>query len=713
MARDSGAPLLAYIRNARTHSEQAAALRSLKNDIVGHAQRKEAWLVQGALEPVVALARSSSKTTGAKPGRPAESLALGDEETVRLQALQVLGSFASGTSSWSWFRFSTDIDAGGTSFFSALVASGAVPAILSNISPESNPPPVVLAAIKTLTGFTNTCADPSETQALAEELFQPPHIQSLAKICTRSREWKTQTLQNPVTLVATLISRLCHDESHALPLAESDLLDHLATELAAFAVDGGHVIPGADILGKVDGRLRYIPEPSPAGASLAAVLEALTAIVSDSKYRAYRLLYSPAILAAFPGFELATSRALLGMGDPSDDWIESHFGIGAMDTLLPAPPRQASRGPGRRLQQLGFMGGGETTPAFTRPAPTSKFGQGLSVIDVSRFDTPCIGIGEEAEVQRAPLISWLILLVRTRNDIERLMAASLLTSLFKSGLEIRQLREPSVGLLIVPVLVDMLQGSDAAARAHPQSLVDKRTRTAWKILETTPAVISRLITDSEPLQTVAYDCGAVTILAKLLKEAYEPVSDSAYLKTWSPTPDTGMDVESDSAACRLGPRTYPPLLAHRIKLRESTLKAIGSLAGGKEDYRKAFMEQDIMPYLVQSLSVNPCKPSTPRERPRGDEPDGPVVDALTSAYGHNPLSVIIAACHAVRAHSRSISILRTHLVDHNVAIPVLRFLKHPDVDVQVAASAAICNLVTEVSPTREVSRNSLHYSGTN
>ncbi|KAH6688340.1 armadillo repeat protein [Plectosphaerella plurivora] len=689
MARDSGAPLLAYIHNARNCSEQVAALRSLKNDIVGHAQRKETWLVQGALEPVVALAqspRSSSKTASGKPGYSTDAQTLSDEESVRLQALQVLGSFASG----------------GTFFFSALVASQAIPAILSNISPDSNPPLVVLAAIKTLTGVTNTCADPLETQTLADELFQPIHIQALANVCARSNEWRIQTLQNPITLVATLISRLCDDEGHALALAESDVLDHLAAELAAFAVASGHVIPGADILGKADGRLQYIPEPAPAGANLAVVLEALAAIVSDSKYRAYRLLYSPAILAVFPGLELASSRALLGMADLDDDWIDSHIGVGAMDILLPAPPRQTSRGSGRRFAHLGFVGGGEATQAFARPTPSNKNGNGLPVIDASRFDTPCIGIGEDGEVQRAPLVSWLILLVRTRNDIERLMAASLLTSLFKSGLEIRQLREPSVGLLIVPVLLDMLQGSDAAARAHPQSPVDKRTRAAWKILESTPAVISRLITDSEPLQTVAYDCGAVTILSKLLKEAYEPVPDSAYPKMWSPTPDTGMDVESDSASCRLGPRTNPPLLAHRIKLRESTLKAIGSLAGGKEDYRKAFIEQDIMPYLVQSLSVNPCKPSTPRERPRGDEPDGPVVEALTSAYGHNPLSVIIAACHAVRAHSRSISILRTSLVDHNVAIPVLRFLKHPDVDVQVAASAAICNLVTEVSPTREI-----------
>jgi len=53
--------------------------------------------------------------------------------------------------------------------------------------------------------------------------------------------------------------------------------------------------------------------------------------------------------------------------------------------------------------------------------------------------------------------------------------------------------------------------------------------------------------------------------------------------------------------------------------------------------------------------------------------------------------------------SRSVSILRTLLVDYGVALYVLDLMKHPDVNVKVAASSAICNLVLEVSPVREVS----------
>lgn len=99
MARDSDPPLLAYIHNARSYAEQTNALRSLKNDIVGHTRKKETWVALGALGPIVSILQSSrlpNKANGARTQPPAGSLALEEEENVRLQALQVLSSFANG-----------------------------------------------------------------------------------------------------------------------------------------------------------------------------------------------------------------------------------------------------------------------------------------------------------------------------------------------------------------------------------------------------------------------------------------------------------------------------------------------------------------------------------------------------------------------------------------------------------------------------------------
>jgi len=68
----------------------------------------------------------------------------------------------------------------------------------------------------------------------------------------------------------------------------------------------------------------------------------------------------------------------------------------------------------------------------------------------------------------------------------------------------------------------------------------------------------------------------------------------------------------------------------------------------------------------------------------------------------NSIDVLIAACGAIRALSRSVGILRTTLIDNGVAMPVFRLLQHPDIEVQIAATATVCNLVTDVSPMREV-----------
>ena len=358
----------------------------------------------------------------------------------------------------------------------------------------------------------------------------------------------------------------------------------------------------------------------------------------------------------------------------------------------------------------------EGIPPFS-PAPSDMFGHEQPTHDTTHDEDFMQEIrrsirdtGRHIRVRQggapdyeSPLTSWLIILVRANDDLERLMAANLLTTIFKSGYENRQRREAILAFLVVPVLVQLLREADAISHAAVSSFVDHRTMSAWRTLETAPVILSRLITDSEVLQKAAHDAGAVKILSKLLKDAYEPVSNSAHIKMWSPNTDTDMEVESSSPLCQLGPDSQAPVLSHRIMLRESSLKAIAALAAGKDEYRKGFLEQDIMPYIVQSLSTNPTKPTAPKDRSKGAEPDGPLVDVATSGFGANPLSVVIAACHAIRTLSRSISILRTSLVDHNVAAPILRFLGHPDVDVQIAASAAICNLVTEVSPLREVS----------
>lgn len=100
MARAPNVALLAALQS-HDQEEQLAALRSLKNDIVGHVQKKEKWVEAGVLEPVVKILNASRSATShprTSPGHTRSSSgSLTGDEDLRLQALQILASFANGT----------------------------------------------------------------------------------------------------------------------------------------------------------------------------------------------------------------------------------------------------------------------------------------------------------------------------------------------------------------------------------------------------------------------------------------------------------------------------------------------------------------------------------------------------------------------------------------------------------------------------------------
>lgn len=101
MSSADNAAVLAAL-SSPDQAQQLSALRALKNDIVGHTQKKEKWLEAGALKPVVQICETS-RSVAAKDGRrdsrgQAQSAGrpLTGDEVVRLQALQILASFANG-----------------------------------------------------------------------------------------------------------------------------------------------------------------------------------------------------------------------------------------------------------------------------------------------------------------------------------------------------------------------------------------------------------------------------------------------------------------------------------------------------------------------------------------------------------------------------------------------------------------------------------------
>ncbi|CAF3594036.1 unnamed protein product [Fusarium graminearum] len=678
MAPAQSHPILAQLQEASSLTERTTALRALKNEIVGHVQRKEQWIGLGVLEPIVRTlieATSSSKPTGKDSRPPQSQRPLSEEERMRLQAIQLIACFANG----------------GPTFLAPLSAAQAIPALMANISPFTNAPQLVVAALKALTDVADACvlAAPSSDlniETLAAAVFSTEYIDSFGSMLSITST--DNMLQSQVTLAAGLISRLCHQEHHQQALATSGILDALATRLASVAVLRGEVIPDAYDQARKDGLSEAFPDRAPRTLRLSSILEAITAILGDSKYRANRLAHSPSILAVFPSIKFYSAKILDVEQQASNSRQQP---VTAMDYMLPINlPRNLS------ASSQGSLQSGSSDSQSSGRSSSSKFSSS-ALWETSRYSQVGSSEGSAGDIE-SPLIPWLVNLVRRSDEYDRLLATSVLAALIKGGVTSKGSRETSLGLLVVPLLVGLIAKNDnEVSDVNEVDIATKRT-----ILERAPVVLARMITDSEYLQKAASECQAVPVLSQLLHHAYQPVKESEQSQYWSPQGDVEMDIENNSPMARLGKEGQNELLVHRVKVRESTLKAIAALAGGKEDYRKAFVANSLVPLVVESLSEYPRKLQTMKERAPERTGTDSSRNEETPGYGTNPASVIAAGCHVLRMLSRSVSILRTLLVDYGVAIPALNLMKHPDVNVQVAATSAICNLVLEVSPVREL-----------
>ncbi|KAK3321111.1 armadillo-type protein [Cercophora scortea] len=691
MARIQSPPILSRMRGARSYADQVAALRALKDEIVGHVQNKDKWVELNILESLIKILQSSysSSRLGGKEvrGQFGQPRSLADEEEVRLQALQLLASLANG----------------GPSFLGPIHAVGAIPAILSNIFPLEHPPQLVLTALRALSNIADAASlalnSDDALRSLADNLFVSRYLDALYTIL--SSDSTAVLVQEQKSLVASLVIRLCREGHHQNALANAGVLDALATMLAEFVVLRGEVVPGAEIIGEADGLADMIPNPAPRGANLALVLEAISTIIADSRFRACMLLCSPAIMAIFPSTEFSppakdtrTAWNALEMSGLSNLRAKNPS---AVDYLLPIVPVTQPRSLSSQLAQFPPLGFSLSRESL---APTGQTGATrFSGWTSTRLDSASLNGDAEADDPESPLIPWLIHLVRSTSGLERAMAASVVASLFKAGFANPE-REVALGVLVVPPLCQLIKDHDNYVDPATQNsaFVEPSMAADWAILERTPAVLARLVADSEFLQQAAFESGALKMVCKLLKDSYEPMSTQPAPRPWSPNPDRGAD-RGDN---RVGPPGRLPIYAHKIKTRESALKLIAAMVTFKDEYRKALVEQEIVPYIVESLSPVPSKPKMGKEKPKPERATEPVEPAVENpAYGSNPNSVIIAACHVMRILGRSVSNLRTALEDHGVAMPVFKLLAHPDVEVQIAACGAVCNLVTEFSPMRE------------
>jgi hypothetical protein len=124
---------------------------------------------------------------------------------------------------------------------------------------------------------------------------------------------------------------------------------------------------------------------------------------------------------------------------------------------------------------------------------------------------------------------------------------------------------------------------------------------------------------------------------------------------------------------------------HVMKCRAGALDALAAIAEKEDVNRKAVIDSGVISNIIDSLAPISAFDSS----------------VLPSKNG-NTIPVLLAACHAATALSRSVSLLRTALIDAGITKPIYALLAFPDIEVQIAATNVICNLVLEFSPMRQV-----------
>ncbi|KAF2688826.1 ARM repeat-containing protein [Lentithecium fluviatile CBS 122367] len=670
MGRSTIPPALIELSNPSSPEAQLNALRNLKNEIVGHEQRKELAVIHGVVKPLAALLRTEARkggkrrrgvANGSGGGLGERAAEWSTEDELRFQATLVVGSLANG----------------GPAFITPLIAGDILPPLLEALSPNETPSKLILATLRTLLQIVDAVAlekpwwDSSMTlsHTVNERIYTKPVLDSLGQIIMQTP--RSRMVYQQIQSTTQLITKTCHEDSQRKMLLDECVLDLLTVKMVAIAA-------GDDPSGRSD--MIFEKAYALPVAYLSDMLEAISAIIKDSHYNTARFLYSQPIqnLFMWPKGRNSAYDTYSGSAQAS-----------AWEKLIP------------RLQTLQSK-----TDPYTKTWPalgsyTSTAAESynrLPSMDSIQQQTPNRNvITDESET---PLFTWLIHVARRGEGRERLSACWLLALLKKFG-EKWSLNDPSrntrdrhFSYLIIPLVVKMIEVANLATKdtkTNAAGPLDKEH--GWFPLERSPLVLAELVANNKTLQNAVMDARILPVLVQILKRSFDPIANSTK-PLWQPKPAAPAvrDPMIDSASSILGPTGVSADVLHAFKYRESALLALAAIGDSQDSLRKCIIEMGAATHIIDSL--------VPYQAGASDPSSSSQNLGSTSAKDGNPEAVLIAACKVTRSLSRSVSVLRTSLIDHGIAQPSFDLLTHPNVKVQIAATEVITNLVLEVSPMR-------------
>lgn len=591
---------------------------------------------------------------------------------------------------------------GGPAYIPPIRASAVVGPMLSLLSMTDSSATTVLATLRTL----NTIADASalsqleaknRDKGLFHSLYNDEVLATIVRLLSQSS--RPYLGQQQICLAAALIAKTCRDDSQRNLLVQTGVLDALALILATFVDATGCAL-------RISRDSCSSPEPpdiaSPSAQSrLAPILGAIGAIIDTSRSKALHFLSNPALTAvllrieadvAVPYEKKPNTRSHPGSTSVTSRPSSSRH----LESLLPQIPSVIPKGtlPEPKFHPpFGAVGSSVRLPYSARALQ-----QAHEIIHGQAGDSP--------QEDEHPLVAWLIYVVRACSGLTRLLAAWLISLLHESEL-VNKRRDVSFAMLLVPLLVRLLEKDSMSSKEDQLAYDDNPMRpTHLTSQQQAPSILATLMVDSPGSQRAAVDAGGIKKLAKLLKESYKPISKDLHLSQWTAEPllENGSDGSNETVF--MDDPASSASVIQVAKVREAVLTALASLASTKDEYRKTIIENGVVPFVIESL-----KPY--HSLPTGGDSD---IKVEANRQGpspqiENPSGVILAACAATRSLSRSVTTLRTSLMDAGVAAPLFVLLKHHDVNVQVAATTVISNLVLEFSPMREVSSSTTAQHG--
>ena len=562
--------------------------------------------------------------------------------------------------------------------------------LLALLSPAESSPHLVLNALRSLNAiadslFLSHSDHDTNEDGLLNLLYTEQHLPTLANILLQTSP--SLVAQQQIALTAALISKTCRDEHHRAMLAQTGVLEALAVRLASFVVATGlslnHSNGGSKNFGDI--------APAPSRSRISPILQAIGAVIQHSKSRAIQFLNAPAFACVFqkPDADVTSSyekKPTVWGPNTTNVFNVRQATPNAIDALIPPLPSshfRSSLASNSNFPPLGALGSSNKQNQMSR-----SFSSAIEVIQSQGL--------EFIEEEESTLVPWLLYIARVVNEAEALMAAWVLAILYRHGLTKRG-REAAFALLLVPSLVRMLD-KDSIAPLDPSTTYDTSVIASPErlIKEQAPSILAMLAANSLEIQKAAADAGAIKKLSQLLKESYDEMPSNSSAALWTPESSTSRQSEGRDDGSKLGCAGLSATAYHVMRLRESVLIALAAIASDKDEYRKAIIDNGVVPFVIKTLKP---EESDPVGQGNG-QTEG--TSRYQRSFTGNRKDAILAACGAARALSRSVSTLRTSLMDAGLPAPLFVLIKCQDTELQVAATAVVTNLVLHFSPMREV-----------